>query len=93
MTVKINGKHFPRRFEMKVAEKKRGGKKLKTSVRNKKAGKTAKLKCTLTSTTTTKTYGYKAVRRQDVCHTNTGLQKECIKYRANKAGNFCDLSK
>ena len=35
MTVKINGKHFPRRFEMKVAKKKRGGKKLKTNVLNK----------------------------------------------------------
>ena len=35
---------FPRRFEMKIAEKKTGV-----------AGKTAKLNCTLTSTTTTKT--------------------------------------
>ena len=83
MTVKINGKHFPRRFEMKVAEKKRGGKKLKLVYETKMAGKTAKLKCTLASTTTTKTYGYKAVRRQDVSHTNTGLQKKCIKDRAN----------
>ena len=39
-----DGKKFPRRFEMKIAEKKRGV-----------AGKTAKLNCTLTSTTTTKT--------------------------------------
>ena len=35
MTVKITGKNFPRRFEMKVAKKKRGGKKLKTNVLNK----------------------------------------------------------
>ena len=35
MTVKINGKNFPQRFEMKGAKKKRGGKKLKTNVRNK----------------------------------------------------------
>ena len=54
MTVKINGKNFPRRFEMKVAKKKRGGKKLKM-YETKMAGKTAKLNCTLTSTTTTKT--------------------------------------
>ena len=39
-----DGKNFPRRFEMKIAEKKRGV-----------AGKKAKLNCTLTSTTTTKT--------------------------------------
>ena len=47
---KINRENLPRRFEMKVAKKNRGGKKLK-----KRAGKTAKLNCTLTSTTTTKT--------------------------------------
>ena len=35
MTVKINGKNFAQRFEMKVAKKKRGGKKLKTTVQNK----------------------------------------------------------
>ena len=35
MTVKINRKNFPRRFEMKVAKKKWGGKKLKTNVGNK----------------------------------------------------------
>ena len=38
MTVKINGKNFPRRFEMKVAKKKRGGKKIKTNVQTKMAG-------------------------------------------------------
>ena len=45
--------------------------------------KTAKLNCTLTSTTTTKTntkrYGYKAVRRQDFSHMNTGLRKKVYK--------------
>ena len=30
-----------------------------------------------------KKYGYKAVRRQHFCHTNTGLRKKCIKDRAN----------
>ena len=53
MTVKINGKNFARRFEMKVAKKKKGKKKL--MYETKLAGKTAKLNCTLTSTTTTKT--------------------------------------
>ena len=48
------------------------------------AGKTAKLNWTLTSTDHyNKDYGYKAVRRQDVCHTNTGLRKKCIKDRAD----------
>ena len=32
-----------------------------------------------------KKYGYKAVRRQDFCHKNTGLRKKCIKDRANNA--------
>ena len=31
MTVKINGENLPRRLEMKVAKKKRGGNELKTN--------------------------------------------------------------
>ena len=30
-----------------------------------------------------KKYGYKAVRRQEFCHTNTGLREKGIKDRAN----------
>ena len=55
MTVKINGKKFFTRFRNEGCQEKRGGKKLKTNVQNKMAGKTTKLNCTLTNTTTTKT--------------------------------------
>ena len=79
MTVKINGKNFPRRFEMKVAKKKKGGKKLKTNVRNKNGWKNGETKLHIDKHHYNKNYGYKAVIRQDLCHTNTGLRKKCIK--------------
>ena len=50
----------------------------------KMAGKTAKLNCTLTSTTTTKTTGTKPKKTGlNFCHTNTDLPKKCIKDRAD----------
>ena len=48
------------------------------------AGKKAKLNCTLTSTTTTKTTDTSAKKTGlNFCHTNTGLPKKCIKDRAD----------
>ena len=50
----------------------------------KMAGKKAKLNCTLTSTTTTKTTDTSAKKTGlNFCHTNTGLPKKCIKDRAD----------
>ena len=54
----------------------------------KMAGKKAKLNCTLTSTTTTKTTDTSAKKTGlNFCHTNTGLPKKCIKDRADTVRN------
>ena len=49
--------------------------------KTKMAGKTAKLNCTLTSTTTTNTIDTKCYKKTGLnfCHTNTGLPKKCRK--------------
>ena len=49
------------------------------------AGKTTKLNCTLTSTTTTNTIDTKCYKKTGLnfCHTNTGLPKKCRKDRAD----------
>ena len=62
----------------------------------KMAGKKAKLNCTLTSTTTTKTTDTSAKKTGlNFCHTNTGLPKKCIKDGADtvrKSWQSCHLS-
>ena len=83
MTVTITGKIFLQRFEMKVGKKKREGKKLKTNVQNKNGWYDGETKLHIGKHHYNKNYEYKAVRRQEFCHTNTGLRKKSIKDRAN----------
>ena len=49
------------------------------------AGKTVKLNCALTSTTTTKTIEIQSAKKTwlNFCHRNTGLPKKCKKDRAD----------
>ena len=68
MTVKITGKKFLQRFEMKVGKKKREAKNLKTNVQNKNGWYDGETKLHIDKHHYNKNYEYKAVRRQEFCH-------------------------